>query len=145
MALVTLHNVSVGYGGQPVLEGVNLQIETGERISLVGRNGSGKSTLLKLLRGQMAIESGEMTRMAGLRVASLTQEVPHELHGGVYDMVAGGLGEMGTALCNTTRSIANSSCIRIRLTSKNCTPCSTFWRPTRHGRCIRTLSRCCPG
>ena len=98
MALVTLRNVSVGYGGEPVLEGIDLQIEPGERISLVGRNGSGKSTLLKLLTGQIPAEGGEITRMVGLRVASLTQEVPQELCGSVYDMVAGGLGDVGTAL-----------------------------------------------
>jgi ATP-binding cassette subfamily F protein uup len=98
MALITLRNVTLSYSGEPVLEGVDLQIEPGERISLVGRNGSGKSTLLKLLTGRMAPEGGEMTRMVGLRTTSLTQDVPQELHGSIYDTVAAGLGDMGTAL-----------------------------------------------
>ena len=85
MALVNLRNVNASYGGEPVLEDVNLQIELGERISLVGRNGSGKSTLLKLLTGQLAPEVGEVTRLVGLRVTNLTQEVPQDLHGSVYD------------------------------------------------------------
>jgi ATP-binding cassette subfamily F protein uup len=98
MALVTLRNVSVGYGGEPVLEGIDLQIEPGERISLVGRNGSGKSTLLKLLTGRVPADGGEVSRMVGLRVASLTQDVPQDLRGSIYDTVAAGLGEVGTAL-----------------------------------------------
>ena len=98
MALATLRNVNVSYGGEPVIEGIDFQIEPGERISLVGRNGSGKSTLLKVLTGEVAPESGELTRMIGLRVASLTQDVPQELYGSIYDTVAGGLGDVGAAL-----------------------------------------------
>ncbi len=103
MALVNLRDVSVGYGGEPVLEGVCLQIEPGERISLVGRNGSGKSTLLKVLTGEIDPEGGEVTRMVGLRTASLTQEVQRGLCGSVYDAVAGGLGDMGLALAQYHR------------------------------------------
>ena len=98
MALVALRNVTVGYGGDPVLENVDFQIEEGERVSLLGRNGSGKSTLLKLLTGQIAPNSGELTRLTGLRVTSLTQEIPPGLHGSIFDIVASGLGDVGTAL-----------------------------------------------
>jgi len=98
MALVTLRNVNVGYRGEPVLEGIDLQIEQGERISLVGRNGSGKSTLLKLLTGELSPEGGDMTRMVGLRATSLAQDVRQERYGSIYDTVAGGLGDVGTAL-----------------------------------------------
>ena len=98
MALVTLRNVSISYGGEPVLVGVDFQIEPGERIALVGRNGSGKSTLLKFLVGQITAETGDVGRMVGLRTTSLTQEVPQALCGSIYDTVAGGLGEVGTTL-----------------------------------------------
>ncbi len=98
MALINLRNVNGGYGGEPVLEGIDLQIELGERIALVGRNGSGKSTLLKLLTAQMAPETGEITRQIGLRVTNLSQEVPQGLQGSVYDAVASGLGEVGSSL-----------------------------------------------
>ena len=103
MALLTLRDVNVGYGGEPVLEGVNLQIEPGERISLVGRNGSGKSTLLKLLTGRIDPEGGDVTRMVGLRATSLTQDIPQGLCGSVYDTVAGGLGDVGAALAQYHR------------------------------------------
>ncbi|RPI59161.1 MAG: ATP-binding cassette domain-containing protein, partial [Planctomycetaceae bacterium] len=98
MALINLRNVSVSYGGEPLLEGIDFQIEPGERISLVGRNGSGKSTLLRLLTGSIAPDGGEITRMVGLRTAILTQDVPQNLYGSIYDTVAGGLGEVGKAL-----------------------------------------------
>ncbi len=98
MALLTLRNVSLAFGAAPLLDGIDLQIEPGERLCLVGRNGTGKSTLMKLLNDELQADSGEVIRRQGLRVARLTQEVPHELAGPVFDVVAGGLGESGALL-----------------------------------------------
>ena len=98
MALLTLRNISLAFGGAPLLDGVDLKIEAGERLCLVGRNGTGKSTLMKLLNQELQADSGEILRGQGLRVARLTQEVPHELSGPVFDVVAGGLGEVGGML-----------------------------------------------
>ncbi|MGM0594090.1 MAG: ATP-binding cassette ATPase Uup [Pseudomonadota bacterium] len=98
MALLTLRNVTLSFGGPPLLDGIDLQIEPGERLCLVGRNGTGKSTLMKLLNGELQAESGEIVARQGLRVARLTQEVPRDLHGDVFDVVADGLGEQGRLL-----------------------------------------------
>jgi len=98
MALLTLRNVTLAFGGPPLLDGINLQIEPGERLCLVGRNGTGKSTLMKLLNDELQADSGEVARDKGLKVARLTQEVPHDLTGAVYDVVAGGLGRQGALL-----------------------------------------------
>jgi ATP-binding cassette subfamily F protein uup len=62
---------------------VNLQIDDGERLGLLGRNGAGKSTLLKILDGTLAPDCGDVVRQPGLRVASLQQEVPLDLAGTV--------------------------------------------------------------
>lgn len=91
MSLISMRDVSVGFGGPPLLDGVNLQIERGERVCLLGRNGAGKSTLMRLLHGELTPDEGEVVRQQGVRVALLPQEVPRGLHGSTFDVVAGGL------------------------------------------------------
>lgn len=98
MALLSLHNVTLGFGGHPLLENVDLQVEEGERVALIGRNGAGKSTLMKVISEEMEIEEGEIRRKPGLRVARLIQEVPQDIQGSVFRVVAGGLGESGEIL-----------------------------------------------
>jgi ABC transport system ATP-binding/permease protein len=91
MALLSLKDVSFGFGGPLLLDRLNLQIERGERICLVGRNGTGKSTLLKILNGDLDPDSGVFSKTQGLKTAFLPQEVPVDLTGTIYDVVATGL------------------------------------------------------
>ena len=93
MALISLRSVSVAFGGPPLLDGINLQLEAGERLCLMGRNGTGKSTLLKLINGEINPDGGEIFRQQGLKVALVSQEIPQGLAGTVFDVVAGGTGE----------------------------------------------------
>ncbi len=72
------------------MEGVTLQIEAGERIGLLGRNGSGKSTLMNLLAGQIVPDAGGIVRSGEVKTAILPQDVPDDLPGTVYDVVASG-------------------------------------------------------
>jgi ATP-binding cassette subfamily F protein uup len=95
MALLTLNGVDFSVGGPLLLDQVDLSIEPGERIALVGRNGAGKSTLLKLLSGELRPDDGERRVQNGIRLARLEQEVPAGAGGDVFDVVAGGLGELG--------------------------------------------------
>jgi ATP-binding cassette subfamily F protein uup len=85
MAILSLSQVRLSFGGQALLDGVNLQIEAGDRLGLLGRNGAGKSTLLKLLQGSLAPDAGDVARQPGLRVAALPQDVPLDLTGPVRD------------------------------------------------------------
>ncbi|MCX5635892.1 MAG: ATP-binding cassette domain-containing protein [Planctomycetota bacterium] len=98
MAIIGMQEVSVGFGGRPLLEHINLQIEAGDRICLLGRNGVGKSTLMKLITGEVLPEEGEISRTPQLTVTCLTQEVPDDLSGTVFELVSEGLGQCGKLL-----------------------------------------------
>lgn len=89
MALISLRDISVGFGGPLVLDGLTFQIEPGERVCLLGRNGEGKSTLLSVVSGDTPPDSGDIIRQPGLRIGYLAQETPQGLQGTVLDVVAG--------------------------------------------------------
>ena len=93
MALISLENVSLALGGPRLLDGVELRVESGERVCLMGRNGEGKSTLLRLIYGAIEPDDGAILRRQGLRIALLPQDVPRERSGTVAGCVAEGLGE----------------------------------------------------
>lgn len=95
---MSLQQMTIGYGGEPVLKNVCLQIDKGDRLCLVGRNGSGKSTLLQVIAGELKPESGERSVQQGVRIARLIQQVPRDMHGTVFDVVARGLGKAGESL-----------------------------------------------
>ena len=76
MALVSLREVSVAFGGPAVLDRVSLSVEKGERSCVTGRNGEGKSTLLKVIAGLLEPDGGEVIREKGCRIAYVGQEVP---------------------------------------------------------------------
>src|SRR4051794_32065969 len=97
MALLSLREVSLAFGGPRLLDRVDLQIERGERVCLLGRNGEGKSTLLRLIQGEIAPDEGEVIRRQGLRIARLVQEVPEGRGGSVAEEVAVGPEAAGTA------------------------------------------------
>ena len=91
MALISVNEISLGFDGVLLLDKVNLQIEAGERIGLLGRNGTGKTTFLKLLNGDLNPEEGTISRAQHLKYAYLPQEVPLNLEGTVSNVVASGL------------------------------------------------------
>jgi len=88
--MISINDVSITFGGPQLLEGVTLQIEFGERIGLLGRNGSGKSTLMKLLIGDIVPDTGQIVKSGDIKATMLPQDVPDDLPGAVYDVVASG-------------------------------------------------------
>lgn len=109
MALITLHNVTLGFGNAPVLENISLSIEPGARACVTGRNGEGKSTLLKVLAGIHEPDSGEVLRQNGLRVAYLPQDVPEDRPGTVRENLL-------AALADPAREhVADALCTRLEL------------------------------
>ncbi len=98
MALVSLQDVNVSFGGPLLLEGINLSVDRGERVCLVGRNGTGKSTILRVVTGEVKPDAGKIVYQQGTRITLLTQEAPQDITGSVFDVVASGLGERGNLL-----------------------------------------------
>ena len=98
MALISLQEITLAFGGPLIFDKLNLQVEPGERIALLGRNGAGKTTLMKVLAGRIKIHNGLVVVQKGIHVAHLPQEVPSGLKGNVFDIVLSGLGRSGSLL-----------------------------------------------
>lgn len=95
MVLVQLKQLELAFGDHVLLNKVNLEIKTGERLCIVGRNGEGKSTLLKIIDRQIQPDDGVVQHRDLLRIATLEQELPAVDDRSVYDVVADGLGDIG--------------------------------------------------
>jgi ATP-binding cassette subfamily F protein uup len=95
MPIINLRNIQLSYGGPLLLDHLDLSIEPGERISLIGRNGEGKSTLMKLIAGEVKADDGEREVQQGAVIRRLTQDVPTDTEGSVFEVVASGLGDLG--------------------------------------------------
>jgi ATP-binding cassette subfamily F protein uup len=91
MALLNLQNISLSFGKWPLFDGIDMQIQKGEKISLLGRNGMGKSTLMKLIHGVIEPDSGTVIREKDLVTAYLPQQVPNDLAGSVYNIITEGI------------------------------------------------------
>jgi len=97
VALLSLKQLTVSFGGPNLLDKVEFQLDRGERVCLVGRNGAGKSTLMKVIAGEVKQDSGEIIGQS-LNIARLEQEVPAGTDGSVFDVVAQGLGDIAPLL-----------------------------------------------
>ena len=91
--LLSYRTLTVSYGGPKLLDNSGLTIAKRERICLLGRNGEGKSTLLRIINGEVAPDKGELESIPDLRIGKLDQDVPDELSGSVFEVVAQGLGK----------------------------------------------------
>ncbi|HVU18685.1 MAG TPA: ATP-binding cassette domain-containing protein [Candidatus Didemnitutus sp.] len=91
MALLTLLDITLHFGGPAILEKVNFQVDPGERVCLLGRNGAGKSTLMKVIAGEMQPDSGDIFRPPSAVYTRLTQDIPADVNGSVHDIVQSGL------------------------------------------------------
>ena len=74
-AMIKFDDITLQRGGQPLIEGANLTLDSGQRYGLVGRNGAGKTTLFKLLLGQLQLDAGQLTWPPAMRMAHMAQEI----------------------------------------------------------------------
>lgn len=85
--MISLSKVSLSYGGPPLLDGVSLEIRSGEKVCLVGRNGTGKSSLLKVISGEVPPDAGLINRPSENAVSVLPQTVPEAREGSIEDLL----------------------------------------------------------
>lgn len=94
MIIVNLTDVSYRYGTRPIIEGINWEIQAGQKIGLVGANGAGKSTLLRLIAGEIQPDGGAIARQRGLRIGYLAQEPQLDPAATVWEEATSGAGEL---------------------------------------------------
>ena len=92
MPALQLSEVSLAYGHVPLLDHVDLVIEPGEHIGLIGRNGTGKSSLLKVIAGAARPDDGKVWLAPDLKIAVVEQEPALEPRQTVFEAVALGVG-----------------------------------------------------
>ncbi len=97
MSLIKIEKAYLSYGLQVLLDEVDLVVEKGHRLCLIGRNGAGKSSLLKVIAGEVDLDKGDVVLQSGVRIARLEQDLPDADDRLVFDSVASafpGLGEL---------------------------------------------------
>ncbi len=91
--LLQLSGISLSFGGDPVFDGLDLVVQSGDRVALVGRNGSGKSTLMKVMAGLVEADRGERVVPPGVTVGYMEQEPDLAGFATLGDFAASGLPE----------------------------------------------------
>jgi ATP-binding cassette subfamily F protein uup len=98
MPLISLDKVCLAFGHHVLLDQLDLQVEPGERIALIGRNGGGKSSLLRIMADEIKPDDGKVWRAPALKLAYVSQEP--ELDGActIFQEVSNGLGTIRQVL-----------------------------------------------
>ncbi len=74
--MLKIADITYSVEGRPLFEGASATIPTGHKVGLVGRNGAGKTTLFRLIKGELALEGGEISLPSRARIGGVAQEVP---------------------------------------------------------------------
>ncbi|NQT27879.1 ATP-binding cassette domain-containing protein [candidate division KSB1 bacterium] len=98
MALISLQNISIAFGGQKILEDLSFQIARKQRICLLGRNGTGKSTLMKIIDSSIPTDTGTIFKDQKIKISYFAQKISQNLSGSVFEIIAKGLGIRGELL-----------------------------------------------
>ncbi|MBM4765372.1 ABC-F family ATP-binding cassette domain-containing protein [Bacillus sp. B15-48] len=85
MILLQVNQLTKYFAAELILSNIKLEVQTNDRIALVGRNGAGKSTLLKMIAGQISYDSGEIIRPKGVSIGYLAQNTGLESERSIWD------------------------------------------------------------
>ncbi|CAM4038301.1 ABC-F family ATP-binding cassette domain-containing protein [Mesobacillus zeae] len=85
MILLQVNQLTKYFAADLILSNIKFEIQTQDRVALVGRNGAGKSTLLKILAGQSSYDSGEIIRPKGVSIGYLAQNTGLESELSIWD------------------------------------------------------------
>jgi len=85
MILLQVNQLSKHFGAETILSNIKLEIQTRDRVALVGRNGAGKSTLLKIISGQMSYDSGDIIKPKDVTIGYLAQNTGLESNLSIWE------------------------------------------------------------
>ncbi|HFC8518075.1 TPA: ATP-binding cassette domain-containing protein [Neisseria weaveri] len=94
MNILSVENASFAVGHVALLDKTSFQLDSGEKIGLIGRNGAGKSSFLKILAGVQKLDDGQIIVQHSLKIVYVPQESFFPEDAAVFDVVAEGLGEI---------------------------------------------------
>jgi len=98
MPLISLDKVCLAFGRHVLLDQLDLQVEPGERIALIGRNGGGKSSLLRIMADEIKPDDGKVWRASALKLAYVSQEPELDGASTIFQEVSNGLGTIRQVL-----------------------------------------------
>lgn len=94
MNILSVENASFAIGHVALLDKTSFQLDSGEKVGLIGRNGAGKSSFLKILAGVQKLDDGQIIVQNNLKIVYVPQESFFDKDATVFDTVAEGLGEI---------------------------------------------------
>ncbi|MEM6371642.1 MAG: ABC-F family ATP-binding cassette domain-containing protein [Pseudomonadota bacterium] len=112
--MLRISDISYAVAGRPLFEGASAVIPEGHKVGLVGRNGTGKTTLFRLIRGELALEGGDISLPTGARIGGVAQEVPASATS-LLDTVLAADTERAALLADTSEDPARIAEIQTRL------------------------------
>ncbi len=87
MSIINALNLSLTFSGKEIFSKIGFQVESGDRIGLVGPNGSGKTSLLRLITDEITPDSGEIRTAGGTRLGYLQQDIYEKLTGSLLQSI----------------------------------------------------------
>jgi len=112
--MLRISDINYAVAGRPLFEGASAVIPEGHKVGLVGRNGTGKTTLFGLIRGELALEGGNISLPSGARIGGVAQEVPASATS-LIDTVLAADTERAELMAETTQDPTRIAEIQTRL------------------------------